>query len=38
MQGIRGTASLLLNSYLSNGDDNIVCDEYKSDVLPPFIR
>ena len=29
---IPATASLLLNSYLSNWDQYVVCDEYKSDV------
>ena len=33
MCGIRGTA-LLINSYLSNRDQYVVCDDYKSDVLP----
>ena len=34
MCGIRGTASLLINSYLFNTDQYVVCDDYKSDVLP----
>ena len=34
MYGIRGTASLLINSYLSNRDRHVVCDEYNSNVLP----
>ena len=34
MCGIRGTASLLINSYLSNRDQYVVCDDYKSHVLP----
>ena len=34
MYGIRGAASLLINCYLSNMDKYIVCDDYKSDVLP----
>ena len=33
MCGIRGTVSLLKNSYLSNRDQYVVCDDYKSDVF-----
>ena len=29
-----GTASLLINSYLSNTDQYVVCDDYKRDILP----
>ena len=32
MCSIRGTASLLINSYLSNRAQDVVCDDYKSDV------
>ena len=28
------TASLLINSYLSNMDQYVVCDDYKSNVIP----
>ena len=31
---MHGTASFLINSYLSNRDKYVVCDDYKSDVLP----
>ena len=31
---IQCTASLLINSYLSNSDQYVVCDDYKSDLLP----
>ena len=34
MFSIRGTAFLLINSHVSNGDQYVVSDEYKSDVLP----
>ena len=34
MYGICGTASFSINSYLSNKDQYVVCDECKSDVLP----
>ena len=34
MCGIRGTASLLINNYLSNRDQYVACDKYKSDILP----
>ena len=39
MYGIRGTVvSLSINSYLSNRGQCVVCDEYKSDVLPVNVR
>ena len=34
MYGFRGTCSLLVNSCLSNRDQCVVCDEYKSAVIP----
>ena len=37
MCGIRGTASSLINSYLSNRVQYVVCDDYESDVLPPDV-
>ena len=33
MCGIRGTASIFTNSYLSNRDQYVVCGDYKSDVF-----
>ena len=32
--GIRGTACLLINRYLSNRDQYVVCNNYNLDVLP----
>ena len=34
MYDIRGTVSILINSYLSNRDQYVLCDGYKLDELP----